>query len=453
VTGELVSYNPSTREEVGRLRCTPISEIPAVVARARAAQPAWRALGIEERARLLGQAKDRLERRADALGKLLTAEMGKPLREAMGEVRGCLAMLGMLDEIVDALGTEVLEDKRTRTEVHRDPYGVCVVISPWNFPLAMPQQMVLPALIAGNTVVLKPSEETPLVAASWAESLLELLPPGVLQVVHGDGEQGRALVQADIDMVAFTGSRATGAHILTACGPALKRVVLELGGKDPLVVLEDADLEQAALFAVRNSFRNAGQVCVSTERIYVAEPVAEAFLARMVEHTRKIVVGDGMDDKVDVGPMISARQKAIVTRQVQAALARGAQVAWGELREGQDNFLQPMVLTHVDHDMDLMREETFGPVVGVMSFRDEDEAVQLANDTPYGLGAVVFGSPERASQVARRLDAGMFGVNRGVGGAQGTPWVGAKQSGYGFHSGKEGHRQFAQVRMVSLPRS
>jgi succinate-semialdehyde dehydrogenase/glutarate-semialdehyde dehydrogenase len=452
VTGELVSYNPSTGEEVGRLPSTPVSEIPALVARARAAQPAWRALGLEERARRIGQVKESLERRADALARLLTQEMGKPLREATGEVRACLAMLGELDEIVDALRTEVLEDSRTRTELHRDPFGVCAVISPWNFPLAMPQQMVIPALVAGNTVVLKPSEETPLVAAAWALSVLELLPADVLQVIHGDGEQGRALVQSDIDMVAFTGSRATGAHILTACGPALKRVVLELGGKDPLVVLHDADLDQAARFAARNSFRNAGQVCVSTERIYVAEPVAEAFVSRLVEQTQKLVVGDGMSDQVDVGPLISARQKAIVTRQVREALARGAKVACGELREGQDNFLQPMVLTDVDHDMALMSEETFGPVVGVMPFRDEDEAVKLANDSPYGLGAVVFGSPERAAAVARRLDAGMIGVNRGVGGATGSPWVGAKQSGYGFHSGKEGHRQFAQVRTVSLPR-
>jgi acyl-CoA reductase-like NAD-dependent aldehyde dehydrogenase len=452
VTGELISYNPATGEEVGRLPCTPVSEIPAMVARARAALPAWRALGLEGRAQLIGEAADRLERRSDALSRLLTEEMGKPLREAVGEVRACLAMLRELDEIVDALRTEVLEDTRTRTEIHRDPFGVCAVISPWNFPVAMPQQMVLPALMAGNTVLLKPSEETPLVAASWAQTLMELLPADVLQVVHGDGEQGRALVQAELDMVAFTGSRATGAHILTACGPALKRVVLELGGKDPLVVLEDADLDQAARFAARNSFRNAGQVCVSTERIYVAEPVAEAFVARLIEQTRLLVVGDGMQDKVDVGPMISARQKSIVTGQVREALSRGAQVACGELLEGRDNFLQPMVLTGVDHDMAIMREETFGPVVGVMSFRDDEEAVRLANDSPYGLGAVVFGAPERASKVARRLDAGMIGVNRGVGGAVGSPWVGAKQSGYGFHSGKEGHRQFAQVRTVSLPR-
>lgn len=452
MTDALLSYDPATGEEVGRVQKTPLSEIPALVARARAAQPAWRDLGLSARAEILKRAAALLEPQLEALARLLTREMGKPLREARGELKACLAQLAELDEMVEALSPEILDDGRTRTELHRDPYGVCAVISPWNFPVAMPQQMVLPALMAGNTVLLKPSEETPLVADAWAKILLQVLPPDVLQVLHGDGEQGRALVASDIDMVAFTGSRATGAHILTACGPDLKRVVLELGGKDPLVVLHDADIEEAARFAARNSFRNAGQVCVSTERIYVDQRVADAFEKRLAELTAGLKVGPGTEE-VDVGPMISARQKDIVTRQVQEALASGARILHSSLWEaGQGNFLRPVVLTDVNHDMALMREETFGPVVGVMRFTDEDEAVRLANDTPYGLGAVVFGAPEHAARVARRLDAGMIGVNRGVGGARGAPWVGAKQSGYGFHSGKEGHRQFAQVRLLSLPR-
>jgi acyl-CoA reductase-like NAD-dependent aldehyde dehydrogenase len=457
--GPLRSINPATGETVGAIDVTPVSEIPAVVARARAALPAWRALGAEGRRDRLRAAGEALRERSDALAMLVCREMGKPRREALGEIRSCVAGLGEeLDELVAALAPEVLDDGRTRTTVFRDPYGVCAAISPWNFPVMMPHSLVIPALMAGNTVVLKPSELTPISAGAWAEILMEALAQhpgsdGVLQVIHGDEEQGRALVQADVDLIAFTGSREAGAQILSAAGPNLKRVVLELGGKDPMVVLADADVEEAAKFAARNAFRNAGQVCVSTERIYVAEPVADAFERRLAELASGLKVGNGEQDDTDVGPMIHPRQKAHVAQQVRAALAAGASLVCGEPGDldSADNFVRPLVLKDVDHGMDLMRKETFGPVVGLMRFDTDEEAVALANDTPYGLGATVFGAEPHALALARQLDAGMVGVNRSVGGARGAPWVGAKQSGYGFHSGVHGHRQFAQVRTVSSP--
>jgi acyl-CoA reductase-like NAD-dependent aldehyde dehydrogenase len=448
------SLNPATGEIVGEVPVTRSSDIPAVVARARAAQPAWRALGLDERARLLALAGPTFLSRADELGELLTREMGKPLREGIGEVRSCGAgLVEDLAEMVEALRPEVLQDGRTRTTVHRDPFGVCAAITPWNFPISMPHWMVLPALLAGNTVVLKPSEETPLIAQAYVDVLGAGLPSNVLQVVHGADAQGKALVAADVDMIAFTGSRDAGRHILAAASDGLKRVMLELGGKDPLVVLEDADVAKAAGFAARNSFRNAGQVCVSTERIFVAAPILEAFEEALVEAGKAMTVGDGLAEGTRVGPMINARQRAHVVGQVRDAIEHGARPLLGE--EGlaaQGAFLGPIVLTGVDPDLDIMVRETFGPVACVTPFATEDEAVELANRGVYGLGAVVFGGDlERASAVARRLDAGMIGVNRGVGGAQGAPWVGAKQSGYGFHGGREGHRQFTQVRILSTP--
>ncbi len=448
---QLVSYNPATDEVVGQVPVTPAHEIAAVVDCARAAQPAWSRIGLAARAEALRPAGEAILARSDELGALLTAEMGKPLREATSEVRSCGAGLaGGLDEIIEALSPQTLTDSRTRTTLYRDPYGVCATISPWNFPMSMAHGMSVPALMAGNTVVIKPSEETPLIAQAWAEILAEHLPTDVIQIVHGADAQGKALVAADVDLVAFTGSRAAGAHILTAAGPDLKRVILELGGKDPLVVLDDADLDAAARFAVRNSFRNAGQVCVSTERIYVAAGIAEAFEQRFLEVTQELNVGAGTDEGVDIGPMVSARQKGMVLDQVRDAVERGATVALGSTEGGPGNFLLPIVLTDVHHGLPIMRDETFGPVACIQRFSNDEEAVALANDTPYGLGAVVFGSdPERSEGVARQLEAGMVGINRGVGGARGAPWVGAKQSGYGFHSGPEGHRQFAQVRIVS----
>lgn len=449
---DLISYNPASGEVVGSVPVTDPATIPERVRMARQAQAAWHTLGFEGRRRHLLPAGDELVRRADELGLLLTQEMGKPLREGVGEVRGCGEPLADdLTEIADALAPETLEDTWTRSTLYHDPYGVVAVITPWNFPMSMAYCMVIPALMAGNTVILKPSEETPLIAQAWVEVLNHTLPPGVLQIIHGNEVQGKALVAADVDLIAFTGSRAAGQHIMAAAAPGLKRVLLELGGKDPLLVLEDADLKAAARFAARNSFRNAGQVCVSTERIYVKEQVAEEFEREVVAETAKMKVGDGREKGVEIGPMISRRQKEHVLRQLEAARLQGAKIIVGG-EDSPGNFMTPTVVTQVSQQMDLMKEETFGPVACIARIATDDEAIRLANDSPYGLGAVVFGAEAHAEQVARRLDAGMIGINRGCGGAAGSPWVGAKQSGMGFHSGRDGHRQFAQVRVISRPR-
>lgn len=446
----LKSFNPANGELVGEVAVTPADTVPAIVARARAAQSSWEAIGFDERARLMTQGGNRMVERADELGKLLTREMGKPLPEGTGEVRGCGAsMAAKLADIADALKPETREDDYTVSTLYHDPFGVCAVITPWNFPFSMPHWLLVPALVAGNTVVFKPSEETPLIGQAYADCMNDFLPPGVLQVIHGDEAQGKALVNADVDMIAFTGSRDAGRQILSAAGSGLKRVILELGGKDPLIVLDDADIAVAARFAASNSFRNAGQVCVSTERIYVHERVAAPFLSALVEETKKLAaaVGDGMEATTKIGPMINARQRDSVLAKIDDAVNHGAKIAFGGQSKG--NFVTPTVLTGVTQDMRIAREETFGPVACVLTVRDDEEAVKFANDSPYGLGAAVFGGDQRAAAVARRLKAGMIGVNKGCGGASGTPWVGARQSGYGYHGSPEGHRQFAQVRVVS----
>jgi len=447
----LESSNPANGEPIGRVPVTAPGAIADLVQRARAAQAAWRDLGLEARAERLAAAGRAIGERADKLGHLVTTEMGKPLAEAVGEVKSCAdGTAETLREVAEAIAPEVMDDGRVRSTIYRDPFGVCACIAPWNFPFAMPHWMVLPALATGNTVILKPSEQTPLVGQAYADLLNEFLPPDVLLVVQGDEVQGAALVAADIDLIAFTGSRSAGKHILAAAAPRLKRVILELGGKDPLLVLEDADLEQAARFAARNSFRNAGQVCVSTERIYVDKKVADRFVDLLVSEADKLPVGSGLDKNTRVGPMVSAQQRDHVLRQIDRAVEMGAKVARGGSGH-HGNFVMPTVLVGVRPDMPIAQEETFGPVACVTEVDGDEEAVQLANDTPYGLGAVVFGGAERASRVARRLNAGMIGVNQSVGGAKGTPWVGARESGYGFHSSVEGHRQFCQTRVLSQP--
>ncbi len=446
----LVSFDPADGQPVGEVPITPVDEISAMVARARAAQPAWAALGPTGRRDALRGAASRMIEAAEAVGLQLTREMGKPLAEGVGEVRYTgKGLIEELDEMVEAFTAEVVEDAYTRSEMRYDGLGVCAAITPWNFPFSMPHWMVLPALMAGNTVILKPSEETPLTGQAYVDLLGADLPDGVLQIAHGADAQGKALVAADVDLIAFTGSRAVGQSIMAAAAGRLTRIILELGGKDPLVVLDDADVASAARFAARNSFRNAGQVCVSTERIYVDEAIADRFVDALVAEAGKMKVGHGTEDGVRIGPMVNQRQRAHVLRQLAAAEADGARRLCGG-EAGPGAFLQPAVLDGVTHAMDIAREETFGPVACVIRVADDDEAVRLANDTPYGLGAIVFGGDEaRAAAVADRLDAGMVGINRGVGGAFGTPWVGARQSGFGYHKGIAGHRQFAQVRVIS----
>ena len=446
----LESFDPATGEVVGTVPVTPPGEVQSVVDAARGVQPGWAALGLERRARLLKSVADTFDRKVEEHAELMTREMGKPLKESRAEARrlGGPGLEREVDEMVEALLPETLASGALRSTVHFDPLGVAGAITPWNFPMAMPSWMILPALMAGNTVVFKPSEETPLCGQAYADVLREVLPGDVLRVVHGADAQGKALVRSDVDMIAFTGSREAGKDILREASDTLKRVVLELGGKDPMIVLDDADLEAAAGFAAMNSFRNCGQVCVSTERIFVVDEVADAFEEALAELTSAMTTGYGLDE-VDVGPMVNRRQRDHVLAQIDAAVEAGARVLAGGTGH-HDNFVAPTVLGDVTDDMDIASVETFGPVACVTRVSSVDEAVERANDTPFGLGAVVFGADEeRAEAVGRRLRAGMVGINRSAGGVPGTPWVGARESGFGYHKGKAGHRQFTQPRVLT----
>lgn len=468
----LKSFNPATGELVGEVPTTPSSSIPELVARSKAAQKAWAKLSVDERIKILTPIGDAILADAEEMGELLTREMGKPLAEGIGEVKACGSGLeDTLKEIAEAIAPQTLEDATHKTMIYRDPLGVAACITPWNFPILMPHQQVIPALVAGNAVVMKPSEETPLIAQAYADRVIKVLSaaghPDLVQIVHGADDQGKALVAADVDLIVFTGSREVGKLIMAEAAKGLKRLILELGGKDPMIVLEDADLDAAAQFAARNAFRNAGQVCVSTERIFVADKVHDDFVAKLRDYAAELVTGDGMDPASKIGPMVSSRQRDHVVRQVRASIGEGATLepmqvpGLGDFEladsSGGDsgvatvvgNFLKPMILTGVTHNMEIAREETFGPVACITKVASDDEALEQANDTPFGLGAVVYGEQSRAEAVARQLTAGMIGVNQGLRGAAGAPWVGAKESGFGFHSGPEGHRQFTQIRAVS----
>lgn len=448
-TDTLSSYNPSTGEVVGTVPVTPAHQVDAVIAKARAAMPAWAALSAQQRADMLKPAGEKILERVDELGRILSLEQGKPLAEGIGEITGCgNRMNDEVDEVAKAMIPDVLTDETVESTLYYDPYGVCATITPWNFPALMPHWTIVPALVAGNTVILKPSEQTPLIADEYVKILNEFLPEGVLQIIHGEDDQGKALVAGDVNMIAFTGSKNAGQHIMAAAAPGLKRLILELGSKDPCIVLEGADLEKAASFVSNNSMRNCGQVCVSTERIYVQDSIKDEFVNLLTEKVKEYKVGDCLEEDSTIGPMVMNEQKAHVLAQIEDAKAKGAKVLLGDTPlEG--NFIQPTILDNLNHTMDIMMIETFGPVACIQSIETAQEAIDLANDTEYGLGAVIFGEEQVVRKLGRQLTAGMVGVNRSLGGAKGSPWVGARKSGIGYHSGPLGHRQFCQLRVVS----
>ncbi len=436
----LKTINPKNNELLAELTITSNAEIDAMIQTAKSAQKDWGLLSVEQRAKpILSAYKEIVDRKAE-FAELIHNEMGKTMAEALGEVTAYTGGIQrMVEEVTEAIQATTREEGGVRTTTFYDPLGVCASITPWNFPLGMPHTLMMPSLLSGNTILFKPSEEVPLIGIKYAEVLNNHLPPGVLQTVIGAGEQGKYLVESDVQLITFTGSQATGKHILASAGKGLKRVLLELGGKDPLIVMEDADLEQAAKFAATNSFRNAGQVCVSTEQIFISANQKAEFIDKLKKFAETITIGS----------MIHKKQEDHVRAQVKDAIAKGAVLEYGDINSER---IQPMILSNVKADMDIMIDETFGPVACVVDVDSADEAVSIANNTNYALGGVIFsGNTKAAHQLGRQLKVGMVGINRGVSGAKGSPWVGASQSVYGFHGSVAGHRQFTQIRILSEP--
>ncbi|MEJ2206931.1 MAG: aldehyde dehydrogenase family protein, partial [Gemmatimonadota bacterium] len=396
---------------VAELATFAATEVRQAVERARDVQAAWGALSPAQRARPMRRLAATLRRRADDIAERIRVETAKPFTEAIAEV------LVSVDLVRFYLRTAPghLRARRARGSwlitkaawVEREPYGVVGVITGWNYPFILPMDSVTPGLFAGNAVVLKPSELTSWTAALIPELCAEAgLPQGLVQVVTGDGGTGRVLVGAGVDRIVFTGSTATGRKVMAAAAESLTPVTLELGGKDAAIVLADTDLERAARGVVFGSLFNAGQTCISIERVFVERPVSEAFVERLA-----LLVGS-LGAGVDVGPLVSAAQADIVERQVEDAVSRGARVLVGGRRvEPGSRLFLPTLLVDVDGTMEVAREETFGPVVAVTSVGDESDAIRQANESSYGLFASVWtGDRRRGQRVARRLEVGGVSV-------------------------------------------
>jgi len=463
-TRKISSVNPATGEVLRELECASDGEVRAAVARARAAQLAWADLGVRKRIDVLREFQRRLHERKSEIAEAITSEAGKPVAEALTtEVLVVLdAVRFLIDNAYRLLRDEPVPHGNLATKLKsgrlvREPYGVVGIISPWNYPFSIPATETLAALVAGNAVVLKPSEFTSLVALEL-QSLLHAvgIPLDVFQVVVGDGTTGAALIP-QIDKLVFTGSVATGKRIASAAAERLLPVVLELGGKDPMLVLDDADIEVASSAAVWGAFLNAGQTCLSVERCYVHRSLHDAFLKACVDKTKLLRVGNGLDRETDVGPLIHERQLRIVEQHVEDAVARGALVLAGgsRLPEFGKNFYALTVLADVTHEMRIMREETFGPVLPVMAFDNDEEVVRLANDSEFGLAASVWTRDNaRGERLARRIHAGTVMVNDVVScfGISEAPHSGVKSSGIGRTHGRFGLEEMVRLKYVDVDR-
>jgi acyl-CoA reductase-like NAD-dependent aldehyde dehydrogenase len=459
----IVVENPATGQVVARIPACTRDQLTEMVARARRAQPAWKARGFEGRGKLLRRAQKWLMDNAERVMQTEMSETGKTREDVVIELGIPAAAFGFWAK----MAPKYLADEKVKTSnpfllgrkvvVRYEPIGVAGIIGPWNYPLANNIGDVIPALAAGNTVLLKPSSVTPLTSLLMEEGMREVgIPADVFQVVAGRGEMGSEMIDL-VDIVMFTGSTEVGKMVMERAAKTLTPVALELGGKDPMIVLEDADVERAANAAVFWSMQNAGQTCISVERCYVVEPIYDEFVSLVADKARELRQGVPTGfGSVEVGSFINPPQADIVEEHVNDAVKKGARVlAGGHRVQGDGSFFEPTVLTGVDHGMEIMTEETFGPTLPIMKVRDEDEAVRLANDSPYGLQASVFTrSMDAGDRVARQLEAGAVVINDAVANymALEAPMGGWKTSGIGVRHGPQGIRKYTHPQTIVFTR-
>ncbi|GAA2894647.1 aldehyde dehydrogenase [Actinoplanes cyaneus] len=452
--GQLISTNPASGAEAGRVPAADEKAVVAAVERAKVAAAWWQGLGWEGRKTRLLRWRTLLVERIEELAELTKLETGKPINDGIIEVTAAVEHL----DWAARHAKRVLGPRRMRTRLllaehvghlEYQPFGVVGVIGPWNYPIVTPIGPISGALAAGNAVVFKPSEYTPVVGQWLVDSFAQVVPEQpVLQAVHGLGDVGGALCRSGVGKVSFTGSTATGKKVMAACAENLVPVVIEAGGKDALIVDADADVRAAAEAAVWGAMTNAGQTCIGIERVYAVEPVYDRFVEAVVEKAGKLRTGE------EIGPITMPKQLDIIRDHIEDALAKGGRAVLGGAGAVQAPYVAPTVLVDVPEDSSEIREETFGPTLTITRVRDADEAIQKANDSPYGLGGSVFGK-KNAIRIARRLRSGMVAVNGTLTfvGMGNLPFGGVGESGFGRIHGEDGLREFARAKAITVRRA
>jgi len=459
VTDGIISFNPSTGEELDRVKSFNEEEAQIALTKAEVAQKAWEENGIDERIKVLRRFQGLLMDEMDDFCKLISLENGKPAQEALET-----EVLPIIDlsNYFTKRAKKILADqkiplhlmKHRKSFLHYRPRGVVLVISPWNFPFAIPTGTVIMSLLAGNAVVHKPASLTPLIALKTKELFERAgLDPDLYQVLPSAGYIGSRMIEMGVDYVNFTGSTGVGLQVAATCGSKLTPCSMELGGKDPLIVCKDADLDSAVGSIVWGGLANAGQICASVERVYAHKDVYNQVVERVVDKVKTLRVGDPSTGEVDMGPMVDINQLEIIDRQIKDAVSKGAHVLTGGNRiEGKGQFFEPTVIVDVNDTMDIINEENFGPVIPIFSVENDEEAIRLANDSEYGLSAYVFTSDaDKGRKIAKRLEAGTVMVNDVLitHGAPETPWQGVKESGMGKVHSDQGLRDLCQAYHVN----
>ncbi|WP_137289063.1 aldehyde dehydrogenase family protein [Natronorubrum halophilum] len=450
----LTTIDPATGDEIARVAAATSADVDRAVEAARESLSAWRSRSPSERGQIVHRIAERVRETADELARIESLDQGKPLAQARNDIDGVARYFEYYAGAADKLEGKSVplgEDKLDVTS--REPYGVSGQIIPWNFPLSITARGMAPALVAGNTVVVKPAPTTPLSALHLAELCREAgVPDGVVNVVTGSGEPGAALSSHDgVDQLTFTGSVPTGEAVMKSAAETITPVTLELGGKNPAVVLPDADLDEAAFWIATGIFTNAGQICSAADRALVHESIYDEFVDRIVDRAQSYALGPGTEDP-DMGPLNHAEHFESVLEYVDVGLEEGATLETGGDPLDRDGyFLPPTVFTDVDNDMRIAQEEIFGPVLTVIPFSDREEAIRLANDVEFGLSGGVFSRDiTRALNTARRIDAGSVYVNEWFGGSIETPFGGMKKSGIGREKGLEALDSYLQTKNISV---
>ena len=450
--------NPATEETVATVASASAAQLDRAVTAASAAAPVWASMPAVDRAPLLRDIASRLRERADELAGLMTTEIGRPLVESRDEVEWCAACFEYYSEVARSeIGRVIPPIEASQfAVVVKEPHGVVGCIVPWNFPLLLLTWKLAPALAAGNTTVVKPSEITPLSTLALAD-VFDGLPDGTVNLLAGAGDIGAGISEhRGIDCVAFTGSVATGQKVGVACASRNARANLEMGGKDPFIVCSDIGpegVEVAAKGGAWAAYLNAGQVCTSSERFYVMEDVYDDYVAAFLDYTKTLVVGDPLDAKTDIGPMVSAKQRAKAWAQVEAAVSAGAELltGGGDAGQAKGHYLEPCVLTGVPEDSDLMTEETFGPVAPIVPVADLDEAIKKANGLNFGLGANIYTRDlNTAIRCLKEVRAGSVWINDPLTDNDAGPFGGFKNSGIGRELGTEGLDAFREAKHVHM---
>ncbi|MBU0648876.1 aldehyde dehydrogenase family protein [Patescibacteria group bacterium] len=453
----LISTNPSKNYEIlGEVNISSDNEIREKVALANKAKVFWKELGIKKRIELLKPICEEFRTRSDEIAELITREMGKPIIESIEEVNGYVEEFEwFMNNAEVALEDEVThEDKNFMHKIVYEPFGVAAVISPWNFPFGMAIWGIIPNLLAGNTVVFKISEECPLLGRLIEEVMTKHgLPQGVFSEIYGAGDTGENLAKSDIDLLWFTGSTKVGKSLYKIAADKFIKAILEMGGSNPCVVFDDADIPKAIPTIYDGRFQNCGQACDALKRLIVHKSVFDKMVGGLKELLETKIVGDPFNKKTDIGSLVAKRQSALLQAQVKDALNKGATIITGgglpQNLEGA--FHEPTILTNIKKDMRVWTEEVFGPVLPMMTFNTEEEAIELANDTVYGLGARVFTKDiERAKRVASKIEAGTVEINQASRWLPCNPFGGYKDSGMGREHGTIGFRELCQIKVVSM---